>query len=79
MSKPTILIVEDTVSLARTYMEYLRAEPYVLVHVETGSEAIEAILKEAPDAVLLDLKLPDMSGFDVLKFISENIFPQSAW
>lgn len=62
-------------SLARTYMEYLRAEPYDLVHVETGGEAIEAMVNEAPDAVLLDLKLPDMSGFDVLKFISEKCLP----
>jgi DNA-binding NtrC family response regulator len=75
MCKPTILIVEDTVSLARTYMEYLRAEPYDLVHVETGGEAIEAMVKGPPDAVLLDLKLPDMSGFDVLKFLSEKSLP----
>ena len=75
MSKPTILIVEDTVSLARTYMEYLRAEPYDLIHVETGGEAMEALKKEAPDAVLLDLMLPDLSGFDILKYIKEKELP----
>jgi CheY-like chemotaxis protein len=61
-------------------MAYLRAEPYDLVHVETGSEAIEAIVKDPPpDAVLLDLVLPDMSGFEVLEFVSENLFPSSVW
>ncbi len=32
----TVLLVEDTLSLARTYKKYLRDQPYDLVHVETG-------------------------------------------
>ena len=75
MRKSTILLVEDTTSLARTYMEYLRGEPYDIHHVETGGEAIDALEKEAPDAVLLDLKLPDMNGFDILKHIEDKRLP----
>lgn len=70
-----ILLVEDTVSLARTYMAYLRDHPYDVTHVETGKEAFAALDKETPDAVLLDLMLPDISGLEILKAISERKLP----
>ena len=41
--KLTVLLVEDTLSLARTYKKYLRDQPYDLVHVETGGAAIQAL------------------------------------
>jgi DNA-binding NtrC family response regulator len=75
--KPRVLLVEDTVYLARLYEKYLQDEPYDLVHVETGAEALQALEHETPDAVLLDLVLPDMHGFDILKGISERKAPVS--
>jgi DNA-binding NtrC family response regulator len=67
-----VLLVEDTVSLARTYMEYLKGGTYEVSHVETGKEAYAALEREAPAAVLLDLVLPDADGLDILKNISER-------
>ena len=64
-----ILLVEDTLPLARAYREYLQSEPYELVHVPNGSAALEAIAQETPDAAILDLQLPDMNGLAVLKAI----------
>ena len=75
--KPRVLLVEDTVYLARLYEKYLQDEDYDLVHVETGAEALLALEHEMPDAVLLDLVLPDMSGLDILKGISERKLPVS--
>jgi len=43
-----------------------------LVTVGTGKEALSAIRQEAPDCVVLDLRLPDMSGFDLLEAIRDD-------
>ena len=69
---PYVLLVEDTLSLARTYQAYLKDEAIELVHVETGKEAIEAIAERVPDALLLDLVLPDMNGIEILKGICDK-------
>ena len=65
--QPTILLIEDTPALARTYCGYLRHEPYEITHVETGADALAALRDTPPDAVLLDLRLPDMDGMDILR------------
>ncbi len=72
-----VLMVEDTLSLARVYLSYLRNDPYDIVAVETGKAAIDAIEKAVPDAILLDLQLPDMHGFDVLRHLSTHEIPSS--
>ena len=64
--KPLILMVEDTLSLAAIYREYLKDEPYEVRAVATGKDAMVSIGNEPPDLVLLDLKLPDMDGTDIL-------------
>lgn len=70
-----ILMVEDTVPLARTYEAYLASEPYAVTHVETGREALAALESGAPDVVLLDLMLPDMDGLEILEHISTQDNP----
>ena len=72
-----ILLVEDTVSLAKTYLAYLKDDPYEVQHVELGADALAAIRERTPDVILLDLKLPDMDGIDILKHISENGIPSA--
>jgi two-component system repressor protein LuxO len=62
-----VLLVEDTSALARTYQGFLRGGPYAVRHVETGSEALSAIAEQTPAVILLDLKLPDMDGMEILE------------
>ncbi len=75
--KKRILLVEDTTSLAEAYKEYLRDEPYEIVCAETGKEAFAALDEFMPDAVLLDIILPDINGLEILKHIGENEIPTS--
>ena len=70
-----LLLVEDTPSLAQLYDAYLKREPYSVTHVETGKAAIEALDRDPPEIVLLDLKLPDMDGVEVLRHISAQKLP----
>ena len=62
-----LLIVEDNRAEQMSIRELLGHDDIEIVNAETGSEALNA-LKESPcDCVVLDLRLPDMSGFEVLE------------
>ncbi|MBM3565731.1 MAG: response regulator, partial [Alphaproteobacteria bacterium] len=74
-TRAKVLMIEDTVSLAETYREFLRAEPYDIAHVETGREGLAFLDRGLPDVVLLDLMLPDMDGIDILRRVAEQKMP----
>ncbi len=72
MKKPLLLIVddiEDNISILHTI---LSKEPYRFAVASNGEEALSLIAREAPDLSLLDVMLPDKSGFDVLRQINED-------
>ena len=73
--KTPILLVEDTTVLAKTYIQYLRNEPYEITHVVNGQDAIAHLKEHVPRAVLLDLQLPDISGMEVLAYVREQEMP----
>ncbi len=68
----TILLIEDTPALARTYKGFLREEDYAVQHVETGGAAKEALKAGGYDLVLLDLRLPDIPGEEVMAWMRET-------
>lgn len=70
--KHRILLIEDMVPLSRLYVEFMRSEPFAVTAVTTGTEALAAAERQPPDAVILDLKLPDMDGLDVLRALHER-------
>jgi DNA-binding NtrC family response regulator len=76
-SQPTLLLIEDSGSLAAVYQGYLRKENLQLIHKETGGDAMQYLAAQVPNVVLLDLKLPDMDGMDILKHIHEMGMPCS--
>lgn len=62
-----ILIVEDDVAMARTVLVSLKARGYEPRVAQTATRALAAVSEWKPDAVLLDLGLPDISGLEVLR------------
>lgn len=62
-----ILIVEDDVFLADLYKTKFALEGFKVITAYDGEKGLEAIKKNIPDIVLLDLVLPKLSGFEVLK------------
>lgn len=64
-----VLVVDDDPALLRTMAINLRAHGYEVVLAATGAEALRAAAAAHPDAVLLDLGLPDMDGQQVLEGI----------
>jgi DNA-binding response OmpR family regulator len=62
----TILVVDDDKSILRTFTRILQKNGYEIDAVETGKEAIEKADTKHYDLALVDIKLPDMDGTDLL-------------
>lgn len=60
-----VLVVEDEPSIAETILYALRTEHFDAEHCETGGDALAALAERPFDCVILDVGLPDISGFDV--------------
>lgn len=72
MKKMDILLIEDSFSLTQTYIEYLKATDYIVYHCSSGAEALSVLEMSSPSLVLLDLKLPDMSGMEIFDHINQK-------
>jgi DNA-binding response OmpR family regulator len=68
----TILIVEDEKELLMTLAEQLSLEGYEVATAADGEQALAVLQKKKFSLVVLDLKLPKISGFDVLKFLKQK-------
>ncbi|HEY4124741.1 MAG TPA: response regulator transcription factor [Rhizomicrobium sp.] len=66
---PKILIVDDEPQIRRFLRAGLPAHGYEFVEASNAAEALKAFAKERPDAVILDLGLPDQDGFAVIERI----------
>ena len=66
MSK-TILIADDKANVRNLVREYLEAENFRVVVASNGREALYATRQEKPDLILLDIMMPEMSGYDFIK------------
>jgi DNA-binding response OmpR family regulator len=65
----TILIVEDEHAVARGIQYALQQEGYEVTLARSGEEGLEVATRDAPDLVLLDVRLPGIDGFEVLRRI----------
>ena len=67
-----ILIVEDEPGLLEGLQHNFQFEGYEIVTAANGKDGLRAALKDKPDLIVLDLMLPEKSGFDVLKDFRER-------
>ena len=68
-AEQTILVVDDEPHIVLGLKDALEFEGFRVVSASTGGEAIEVFASEKPDAVLLDLMLPDQNGYQVCERI----------
>jgi len=69
----TILLVDDDKSILRTFTRILQKNGYKIDTAETGKEAIEKADSRHYDLALVDIKLPDMDGTDLLAKIKKQL------
>jgi DNA-binding response OmpR family regulator len=67
-----VLVVEDEARIASFLLKGLAAAGYAVEHVGTGAEALARVALGGTQLVVLDLRLPDMDGFDVLARLRER-------
>jgi two-component system nitrogen regulation response regulator NtrX len=70
--KEKILITDDEKSIRNALREILEFENYSVIEAENGEQALQAIQKENPDLVMLDIKMRGMDGIEVLEKIKES-------
>ena len=68
----TVLVIEDDPSVAEVLTTALGARDHTVIVTRTGEAALRAIVAAQPDAVLLDLGLPDMDGLEVCRRIRQR-------
>jgi two-component system, OmpR family, KDP operon response regulator KdpE len=69
MHNATILVVDDEPQIRRVLRSVLVNGGYGVVEAKSGEEAVEILMRERPNLVLLDANLPDMNGLDVCRRI----------
>ena len=67
-----VLLVQNELATARNVMQALKANGGVVDHIDTGEEALELVRHYDYDIVLLDLMLPDMDGYEVVRRMRSN-------
>jgi DNA-binding response OmpR family regulator len=69
---PKILIVEDDLFLLGMYSTKFEMEGFKSIIADSGEKAMDVIFKDIPDVILLDIVLPGIDGFEVLKKIKAD-------
>lgn len=68
-ARKSILVVEDEDNIALALEHLMRREGYALSRVASGADALPAIARDHPDLVLLDVMLPEVSGYEICQSV----------
>ena len=69
MSKHRLLIIEDDVDVAEMLVTYFNGQGYSVLHADEGLDGVKLARTQFPNLILLDLMLPDITGFDVCRML----------
>ena len=72
-----ILVAEDERDIRELVVDTLFDKGYDILESKDGREAVDIAIKEAPDLILLDVTMPLLDGFAVVKKLKENILTES--
>jgi DNA-binding NtrC family response regulator len=67
-----LLIADDELEFASTLVARLKLRNFQVAMVNTGQDALQAVDRDLPDLLLLDLKMPDLDGLEVLAMLREK-------
>ncbi len=72
VSRPRLLMVDDEPAILRSVGRYLDASGYEVIPVTTGQEALDALSSETYDAIITDLRMPEISGEELFEAIRDE-------
>ena len=79
MAGSTVLVVDDEPRIVDFLTENLRDDDFSVLSATTGAEAIEMLGQSRPDVVLLDVVLPDMSGYEICRLVRAGDGVNDPW
>lgn len=71
--KKRILVVEDEIDIAEGLKARLELDDYEVILAGDGAAGVEMARKERPDAIILDVMMPKINGYDVCKIIKDDV------
>ncbi|MBM4174739.1 MAG: response regulator [Ignavibacteria bacterium] len=75
--EPLILVVDDDISTIRVYENSLKSKKYNLLILQSGKDVLSVAKKHRPDAILLDIFLPEKNGWEVLRELKSDVITKS--
>src|SRR5881398_240270 len=69
---PTVVIADDSPTLRRIVTSVLAREGFEVIAAEDGVEAVQAVFRTQPDAVVLDVQMPRVSGYVAARVIKDD-------
>ena len=78
MSKKSVLVIEDSSYLAESLADMLTMRGYEALIAPNGREGVALATEKKPDLILLDIRLPDIDGYEVYRRIREDSWGKSA-
>lgn len=71
MSTKKILVVDDMPDNRELFLQYLE-DDYAIVEATNGREAVQMAIEHLPDLILMDLSLPEMTGWEATSILKQN-------
>lgn len=78
MDKKKILIIEDSPYLAESLADILTLRDFHTLVAQNGRDGVELAVSEKPDLILLDIRLPDIDGYEVYQRIRDDEWGKDA-
>jgi DNA-binding response OmpR family regulator len=78
MSKKSVLVIEDSPYLAESLADMLDMHGYEALVAPSGREGVTLAIEKKPDLILLDIRLPDIDGYEVYRRLREDSWGKSA-
>ncbi len=79
MAASTVLVVDDEPRIVEFLVENLKADEFTVLTASNGAEALELLAQARPDLMLLDVVLPDMSGYELCRRIRSASVVTDGW
>ena len=72
LNKSVIMVVDDNDTNRQLVVEFLKDQPTEIIEARDGGEAVDIAREQLPDLILMDLRMPNMNGFEAMKKIKRN-------
>lgn len=72
MAPRKILLVDDSETVLMIEQMILKKEPYQLITAKNGLEGVEKALETRPDLILMDVVMPEMNGFEAVRWLRQR-------